>query len=329
VIFLLLYGGYILLQLFLLVLPHLPIFLTRTRESFAETQRSKNNLGRNKTKRQAFVPTSRSGDRRPLSREMMTMTMATIRSTARLTTSRMRPLAIIMDGGLVLLRKRPPTCAVRALTIDGVSASPSQPVLVVVPPADEQENESKAKISASTSIRRKMPQIPPPPTWSLNDLRLSKNGSDNSNGSPQCQETSVVSLDDLKVLAKRACIDLDVYKRRLPPNQRQEGIEVLRQEVENMIHCLSVVSDYIGDADNAKKASALTDEDIYDSHIMSSGCQHKHRKSAKALREALDAKQESRTGQLILDSVRDSKMIKHDNAIYFKVSNHNNKGLPG
>jgi hypothetical protein len=75
--------------------------------------------------------------------------------------------------------------------------------------------------------------IPPPATWSVSDLRLSGDRS-------SAKATPSVPYVELEILAKRSTIDLNYYREVHGEN----GIDSLRQGVEDMIRCLSVVTEF-------------------------------------------------------------------------------------
>ena len=90
--------------------------------------------------------------------------------------------------------------------------------------------------------------VPPPPTWSISELRLIS-GED---------ETDKLSEEELATLARRCLIDV----RRLSPERREQ----LRIDVAGIMRCASVLLD-VKDLDveyDGSTTEALTEEDIYD-----------------------------------------------------------------
>ncbi len=83
----------------------------------------------------------------------------------------------------------------------------------------------------------------PAPTWSLKDLRLTADNAGDNNGTKM-----TISRDQLRILARRAVLDLDQLK--------EEQIETLRRDVENMLYMMHVVE--------TVTLPELTDEEIYD-----------------------------------------------------------------
>lgn len=90
--------------------------------------------------------------------------------------------------------------------------------------------------------------IPPPATWSISDLRLS----DDCSSAPA---TLSITHDELELLAKRSTIDLNYYREVHGEN----GIDSLRQGVEDMIRCLSVVTEF----SNSQEVE-VSHKEIYD-----------------------------------------------------------------
>lgn len=89
-------------------------------------------------------------------------------------------------------------------------------------------------------------QIPPPPSWSIAELRLSEH---------QSSTNHVVTYDELEILARRSVIDLKYYKKVYGDN----GLNSLRRGVENMIRCLSVVTELM-----ATEKAVVTAAEMYD-----------------------------------------------------------------
>eukprot|EP00590_Aulacoseira_subarctica_P003432 CAMPEP_0172429564 /NCGR_PEP_ID=MMETSP1064-20121228/50938_1 /TAXON_ID=202472 /ORGANISM="Aulacoseira subarctica , Strain CCAP 1002/5" /LENGTH=196 /DNA_ID=CAMNT_0013175061 /DNA_START=57 /DNA_END=647 /DNA_ORIENTATION=+ len=90
-------------------------------------------------------------------------------------------------------------------------------------------------------------QIPPPPSWSIAELRLSEDRSSTAN--------HVVTYDELEILARRSVIDLKYYRKVYGDN----GLNSLRRGVENMIRCLSVVTELM-----ATEKAVVTAAEMYD-----------------------------------------------------------------
>ena len=95
-------------------------------------------------------------------------------------------------------------------------------------------------------------QVPPPPSWSISELRLIS-GEDDANQ---------LSEEELVVLARRCLIDV----RRLSEERREQ----LRIDVAGIMRCASVlldVKDLTMDSDCSETTSRqLSDVDIYDAH---------------------------------------------------------------
>lgn len=90
-------------------------------------------------------------------------------------------------------------------------------------------------------------QVPPPPSWSVNELRLTSNKDDK------------ISNEELATLARRCLIDV----RRLSPERRDE----LRVHVAGIVRCASVLLDSRNldmNDDVGADGNNLSDEDVYD-----------------------------------------------------------------
>ena len=96
-------------------------------------------------------------------------------------------------------------------------------------------------------------QVPPPPSWSVSELRLS---------STDDTKPDKISEEELATLARRCLIDV----RRLSPDRRDQ----LRVDIAGIMRCASVMLDSkkLGiDGDNNVDASldnTLTDQEVYD-----------------------------------------------------------------
>jgi hypothetical protein len=85
-------------------------------------------------------------------------------------------------------------------------------------------------------------QVPPPPSWSVSELRLSS--------TDDAEADKIISEEELAVLARRCLIDV----RRLSPERRDQ----LRVDIAGIMRCASVLLD-------AKNIDGdLTDQEIYD-----------------------------------------------------------------
>lgn len=85
-------------------------------------------------------------------------------------------------------------------------------------------------------------QVPPPPSWSVSELRLSS--------TDDTEADKIISEVELAVLARRCLIDV----RRLSPERRDQ----LRVDIAGIMRCASVLLD-------AKNIDGdLTDQEIYD-----------------------------------------------------------------
>jgi len=90
--------------------------------------------------------------------------------------------------------------------------------------------------------------VPPAATWSISDLRLSAEQS-SATAHPS------VTYDDLDVLAKRSTIDLNYYRKV----HGEDGIISLRRSLDDMIRCLSVVTEF-----SNSRAVDASPEEMYD-----------------------------------------------------------------
>ena len=85
-------------------------------------------------------------------------------------------------------------------------------------------------------------QVPPPPSWSVSELRLRSND--------DTEADKIISEEELAVLARRCLIDV----RRLSPERRDQ----LRVDIAGIMRCASVLLD-------AKNIDGdLTGQEIYD-----------------------------------------------------------------
>ena len=85
-------------------------------------------------------------------------------------------------------------------------------------------------------------QVPPPPSWSVSELRLSS--------TDDAEADKIISEEELAVLARRCLIDV----RRLSPERRDQ----VRVDIAGIMRCASVLLD-------AKNIDGdLTDQEIYD-----------------------------------------------------------------
>ena len=100
-------------------------------------------------------------------------------------------------------------------------------------------------------------QVPPPPSWSVGELRLSSTDDDDDK----------ISEEELATLARRCLIDV----RRLSPERRDR----LRTHVSGIMRCASVLLDAnnldIDDGNNSlngddgmQQGNKLTDAEVYD-----------------------------------------------------------------
>lgn len=142
------------------------------------------------------------------------------------------------------------------------------------------------------------PRIPPSPTWRLEDLRLSQT------------PPNEISLEELHVLAKRANINLEIYKLR------HGDLEPLRKQVENMMNCLSVVSDFVANSANAQE---LSEEELYDNLQT-----QPYRRHSTDLRSILDSQLEDKTGREVVNLVAQTKMREREGYMYFHVDKPHN-----
>lgn len=95
-------------------------------------------------------------------------------------------------------------------------------------------------------------QVPPPPSWSISELRLS---------SMDDAKPDKISEEELAVLARRCLIDI----RRLSAERRDQ----LRVDIAGIMRCSSVLLDsknlgIDGDISHADANSRLTDQEVYD-----------------------------------------------------------------
>eukprot|EP00986_Skeletonema_menzelii_P007874 scaffold3131_cov187-Skeletonema_menzelii.AAC.9 len=115
---------------------------------------------------------------------------------------------------------------------------------------------STSYINSDDSSQHNLPpnaiQVPPPPSWSVSELRL--NSTDDTN-------PEKISDEELATLARRCLIDV----RRLTPERRDQ----LRVDIAGIMRCASVLLDskklgIDGDNSDASPDSSLTDQEIYD-----------------------------------------------------------------
>lgn len=90
--------------------------------------------------------------------------------------------------------------------------------------------------------------VPPAATWSISDLRLSAEQS-------SVTDSPSITYDDLNVLAKRSTIDLNYYRKF----HGEDGINSLRRSLDDMIRCLSVVTEF-----SNTRAVDASPEEMYD-----------------------------------------------------------------
>lgn len=95
-------------------------------------------------------------------------------------------------------------------------------------------------------------QVPPPPSWSVSELRL--NSTDGT-------KPDKISEEELATLARRCLIDV----RRLSPARRDQ----LRVDIAGIMRCASVLLDskklgIDGDNNLAGPDNTLTDQEVYD-----------------------------------------------------------------
>eukprot|EP00985_Skeletonema_marinoi_P006195 scaffold2690_cov168-Skeletonema_marinoi.AAC.1 len=95
-------------------------------------------------------------------------------------------------------------------------------------------------------------QVPPPPSWSVSELRLS---------STDDTKPDKISEEELATLARRCLIDV----RRLSPDRRDQ----LRVDIAGIMRCASVMLDskklgIDGDNNDASLDNTLTDQEVYD-----------------------------------------------------------------
>ena len=166
----------------------------------------------------------------------------------------------------------------------------------------------------SATIAAKV-QVPPPPSWSVTELRLTSSTNENDK----------ISNHELAILARRCLIDI----RRLSPERREK----LRTHVGGIVRCASVLLDSrhfdnIANTDNNDQSSSnnstnssLTDEQIYDAPRGLT--QMPTRNDANTNNDDIDEwkKNDSSESTAILQSNSvQSKMVKLDDShIYFSV----------
>ena len=169
------------------------------------------------------------------------------------------------------------------------------------------QNQKSATIAAKV-------QVPPPPSWSVTELRLTSSTNENDK----------ISNHELAILARRCLIDI----RRLSPERREK----LRTHVGGIVRCASVLLDSrhfdnIANTDNNDQSSSnstnssLTDEQIYDAPRGLT--QMPTRNDANTNNDDIDEwkKNDSSESTAILQSNSvQSKMVKLDDShIYFSV----------
>jgi hypothetical protein len=154
-------------------------------------------------------------------------------------------------------------------------------------------------------------QVPPTPSWSVRDLRLTP--IDDDDGDDDCK----ISEEELATLARRCLIDV----RRLSPERRDE----LRAHVAGIMRCASVllksktlrVVDEEGDS-GLEGPGDLTDEEVYDAPRGLTKMPIRIERDGEVGDWALNDSGESKA-ILRGDSVR-SKMVKSDDdEMFFSV----------
>lgn len=120
----------------------------------------------------------------------------------------------------------------------------------------------------------------PSPTWSLNDLNLTTS-------------SEPVTEEELKVLSKRACVDVSNI---VDP-------EGLRRDLANMLHCMEQVK--------SVKLPDMTAEEVYDAP---------RGLTAAPVRKASEASPvEVEEAQQVWQSLVQSKLTKHGGHAYFSI----------
>lgn len=110
------------------------------------------------------------------------------------------------------------------------------------------------KTKATTSLEDYPPcavQVPPPPSWSVRDLRLSS-PTDQDNDD-DVSSSGKISEDELATLARRCLIDV----RQLSSERRDK----LRIHVAGIMRCASVL---LESNELSRVRNQLTDEEVYD-----------------------------------------------------------------
>jgi hypothetical protein len=171
-------------------------------------------------------------------------------------------------------------------------------------------NSSSTGSSDSHSGASNAIQVPPPPSWSVSELRLSS--------TDDAEADKIISEEELAVLARRCLIDV----RRLSPERRDQ----LRVDIAGIMRCASVLLDSKnlsidadGDGDNNNASNTLTDQEIYDNPRGLGRMPVRRNTDSKHVLDDWRIKG-SKESKAILDmkSVK-TKMVIKDNERFFEV----------
>eukprot|EP00984_Skeletonema_dohrnii_P033306 scaffold29417_cov72-Skeletonema_dohrnii-CCMP3373.AAC.2 len=126
------------------------------------------------------------------------------------------------------------------------------PVRLVSSMTSRSRKSSWLSSDSSQGIPPNAIQVPPPPSWSVSELRLS---------STDDTKPDKISEEELATLARRCLIDV----RRLSPDRRDQ----LRVDIAGIMRCASAMLDskklgIDGDNNDASFDNTLTDQEVYD-----------------------------------------------------------------
>lgn len=168
-------------------------------------------------------------------------------------------------------------------------------------------------------------QVPPPPSWSVRDLRLSPSDNDGDDVGG-----GKISEEELATLARRCLIDI----RRLSPERRDN----LRIHVAGIMRCASVLleskellrrrgeEDAVGgimmmnDCDGREKMNQLADEEIYDAPrgLTKMPIRGGGRRSTKGVGDDIDEDDDDLEQWTLYDS-KESKAIMQNDSVRSKM----------
>lgn len=166
-------------------------------------------------------------------------------------------------------------------------------------------------------------QVPPPPSWSVRDLRLSHSDNDNDDGGGK------ISEEELATLARRCLIDV----RQLSSERRDN----LRMHVAGIMRCASVLLEskellrrtgedavdgiMINACDGREKTNQLTDEEVYDAPrgLTKMPIRGGGRRSTKGVGDDIDEDEDDYLEQWTLCDSKESKAIMKNDSVRSKM----------